>query len=274
MGNRTGRATFLNFPWKTGVLPLCPPWTLSPPCRISGLFLWATLAHFRRTLCNSNTSFPEMSLHNWLGDILMFILRITTNCPCFPQGKYRALQGTSQVCNLGFVSVYISFQAVPENSRSDKALCVCLKNLLCVKCACYATLNDCKYMSGTNDVGCCKLLSVPFLFRNQSKHTLGFQLNPSPVLAKALIIACVSIMNFTHLQRKLGSCARNIVPPACTRATKQATLGAMGTWLCPVQKMNVVCFFPQSFLHLFLEMGSLQKQPSKKPRVKSGHGGL
>jgi len=35
-----------------------------------------------------------MSLHNWLGDILMFILRITTNAPVFLKantGLYREL---------------------------------------------------------------------------------------------------------------------------------------------------------------------------------------
>lgn len=100
-----GEATFLNFPCETtGVLPLCPHWALSPLRRISGLFLWGALAHFRRTFCVTaeRASQKCLSLHNGLGDIPMFILWITTNAPVFLKantGLYRELSRFT-VCDL------------------------------------------------------------------------------------------------------------------------------------------------------------------------------
>lgn len=99
MGNRArGKATFLNFPWKiSGVLPLYPPW----PCLLHVelvVWFWGGPGPLQRDiLCKSSTSsFPEMPLHNWLGDILVFILRITTNAPVLLQANTGFCRGFSR----------------------------------------------------------------------------------------------------------------------------------------------------------------------------------
>lgn len=71
-----------------------------------------------------------MSLHNWLGDILIFILRITTNAPVFLKantGFYRELSR--------FAAWDLSLQELPGKKCKQS-----LRQSLVCKCAFYALL--------------------------------------------------------------------------------------------------------------------------------------
>lgn len=115
MGNRAGgreEATFLNFPWKTtGVLLLCPPWTLSPPCRISGLFLWGALAHFRRTFC-VRAAQASQKCHCTTGlEISWCLSSGSQQMPLFSSRQIQGFIGNLAGLQSG---ICLSFQELPE----------------------------------------------------------------------------------------------------------------------------------------------------------------
>lgn len=119
-----GKATLVHFPWKTtGVLPLWPPWTSSPVCRISGLFLWGTLAHFRTMFC-VRAAQASQKCHCTTG--LEISWSLSSGSQQTPLFSSRQIQGF--IGNLAGLQPGIwAFRNCLErnvNSHSDKALCV------------------------------------------------------------------------------------------------------------------------------------------------------
>jgi len=108
---------FSEFPMKTtGVFPLCPPWTLSPPCRVSGLFLWDALAHFRRTFC-VRAAQASQKCHCTTG--LEISSCLSSGSQQMPLFSSRQIQGF--IGNLtGLQSdICLRFQELPEKKRKQ-----------------------------------------------------------------------------------------------------------------------------------------------------------
>lgn len=127
-----GEATFLNFPWKaTGVLPLCPSWTLSPPCRISGLFLCGTLAYFRRTFC-VRAAQASQKCHCTTGlEISWCLSSGSQQMPLFSSRQIQDFIGNLASLQSG---ICLNFQELPEKKckQSLWQSLVCIWKIFCV----------------------------------------------------------------------------------------------------------------------------------------------
>lgn len=81
---------FSEFPMENKCLLLYPPW----PCLLHTeleVWFWG-----KEILCKSSTSsFPEMSLRKWHGEILVFVLRITADSPVLLQANTGFWRGFS-----------------------------------------------------------------------------------------------------------------------------------------------------------------------------------
>lgn len=88
--------------------------------------------------------------------------------PLFSSRQIQGFKGNLAGLQSG---ICLSFQELPEKKckQSLWQSLVCIEKSFVCKCACYTVLNHCKCVSSTNEVGCCKLLSVPFVFRNSPR---------------------------------------------------------------------------------------------------------
>lgn len=122
-----GEATFLNFLWKaTGVLLLCPPWPLSPPCRISGLFLWVSLACFRRTFCVRAAQASQKCRCTTGLEIPWCLSSGSQQMPLFSSRQTQGFIGNLAGLQSGIWIFRNCLKTV--NSHSDKAFCVIEKS--------------------------------------------------------------------------------------------------------------------------------------------------
>lgn len=125
MGNRArGKATFLNFPWKTsGVLPLYPPW----PCLLHvELVVWfwgGALAHFRGTFCVRAAQAPSQKCHCTTGSEISWCLSSGSQPkPLFSSRQTLGFAGDSA----GLQSGICPFSELERDANSHSASLKCI----------------------------------------------------------------------------------------------------------------------------------------------------